>query len=111
MRMGLAFIGVEDYGAMGGIGVFPSIESYVRLTACYVIGYTRDRILLGLKRPAEEAQDGSDVAEYETRFEREYGFFRLIIRDVVERYLDCGNSRCGFARIRCPDLGADFRGC
>jgi hypothetical protein len=28
----------------------------------------------------------------------------------VERYLDCGNPRCGFARIRFPDLGADFLG-
>ena len=36
-------------------------------------------------------------------FEREYGFFQQIIKDVVERYLDCGNPRCGFARIGCPD--------
>ena len=33
----------------------------------------------------------------------EGGFFRQIIKDFVERYLDCGNPRCGFARIRCPD--------
>jgi ribosomal protein S27E len=25
----------------------------------------------------------------------------------VERYLDCGNPRCGFARIRCPDCGEE----
>jgi hypothetical protein len=31
------------------------------------------------------------VAEYEGRFEREYGFFRPIVKEVVERYLDCGN--------------------
>ena len=31
------------------------------------------------------------LAEYEGRFEREYGFFRPIIKEVVERYLDCGN--------------------
>jgi ribosomal protein S27E len=43
------------------------------------------------------------MAEYEERFEREYGFFRPIIKEVVERYLDCGNPRCGFARLRCPD--------
>ena len=43
------------------------------------------------------------LIEYESRFEREYGFFRLIVKDVVEKYLDCGNPRCGFARIRCPD--------
>jgi len=43
------------------------------------------------------------LTEYESRFEREYGYFRPIIKDVVERYLDCGNPRCGFARICCPD--------
>jgi hypothetical protein len=26
---------------------------------------------------------------------------------VVERYLDCGNPMCGFARIRCPDYGEE----
>jgi hypothetical protein len=42
------------------------------------------------------------VAEYTERFERTYGYFRPIVREVVEKYLDCGNPRCGFARIRCP---------
>jgi hypothetical protein len=41
------------------------------------------------------------LPEYETRFEKEYGFLRLIVREVVERCLDCGNPRWGFARIRC----------
>jgi hypothetical protein len=36
------------------------------------------------------------LAEYEGRFEKEYGYFRPIIKEVVERYLDCGNPRCGF---------------
>jgi len=47
------------------------------------------------------------LAEYESRFEREYGYFRPIVKEVVERYLDCGNPRCGFARIRCPDCGEE----
>jgi len=47
------------------------------------------------------------LAEYESRFEKEYGFFRPIVKEVVERYLDCGNPRCGFARIRCPDCHAE----
>ncbi|MGB7297002.1 MAG: transposase zinc-binding domain-containing protein [Candidatus Aminicenantales bacterium] len=47
------------------------------------------------------------LIEYESRFEKQYGFFRPIIREVVERYLDCGNPRCGFARIRCPDCGEE----
>jgi len=47
------------------------------------------------------------LAEYESRFEKEYGFFRPIIKEVVERYLECDNPRCGFARIRCPDCGEE----
>ena len=47
------------------------------------------------------------LAEYEGRFEREYGFFRPIVREVVEKYLDCGNPRSGFARIRCPDCAEE----
>lgn len=48
------------------------------------------------------------VAEYENYFEREYGCFRPVIQDVVEKYLDFGNPKCGFARIRCIDCGKEF---
>ena len=47
------------------------------------------------------------LAEYEDRFEREYGFSRPIVKEVVERYLDCDNPRCGFTRIRCPDCSEE----
>ena len=47
------------------------------------------------------------LAEYESRFEREYGFLRPIIKEVMERYVDCGNPRCRFARIRCPNCGEE----
>jgi len=46
-------------------------------------------------------------SEYESRFEKEYGFFRPVIKEVVEHYLHCGNPRSGFARIRCPDCHAE----
>jgi hypothetical protein len=32
------------------------------------------------------------VAEYESRFEKEYGFFRPVVKEVVECYLDCGGT-------------------
>jgi len=47
------------------------------------------------------------LTAYEMRFEKEYGYFRPIVQEVVELYLDCGNPRSGFARIRCPDCRAE----
>ena len=47
------------------------------------------------------------LAEYESRFEKEYGYFRPVVKEVVKRYLDCGNPKCGFARIRCPSCGEE----
>ncbi len=40
---------------------------------------------------------------YAERFQRKYGFWRPHIRKAVYDYLDCGDPREGFARIRCPD--------
>jgi hypothetical protein len=48
------------------------------------------------------------LTEYESRFEKECGFFRPIIKQVLERYLDCGNPRCWFARVRCPACKREF---
>jgi len=48
------------------------------------------------------------LREYEGRFEKEYGYFRPVVKEVVERYLDCANPRSGFARIRCPDCHGEY---
>jgi hypothetical protein len=48
------------------------------------------------------------VSEYEDRFEREYGGWRNIISETVGKYLDCGNLKRGFARIRCPSCRGEF---
>ncbi|MFO7980195.1 MAG: transposase [Candidatus Aminicenantes bacterium] len=49
----------------------------------------------------------SFLLEYENRFGRHFGHLRPIIQEVVDKYLDCGNPKCGFARIRCPDCGTE----
>jgi len=38
-------------------------------------------------------------------YEKEYGPLRQVVEKTVERFLDCGIYRNGFARIRCGDCG------
>jgi len=47
------------------------------------------------------------LLEYENRFEKEYGYFWPVIKEVVEHYLDCGNLKCGFCGAFCAsnDIG------
>jgi len=46
--------------------------------------------------------------DYAERFERKYGFFRPVIREVVHEYLNCGDLKQGFARVRCPDCAHEY---
>jgi hypothetical protein len=50
----------------------------------------------------------SFLTRYETLFQRRYGYFRPVVREVVERYLDCANPMCGFARVRCPECAREY---
>ena len=43
------------------------------------------------------------VSEYEPRFEKEHGYFRPVVKEVVEKYLDCANPKNGFARVKCTN--------
>jgi len=36
---------------------------------------------------------------YSERYENEYGYFRNIVSDVVEKYLECGLLENGMARV------------
>jgi hypothetical protein len=56
------------------------------------------------------------VTDYFDEFEREYpqrygmrfGFWRPVIRSAIDAFLECGDLRQGFARVRCPDCGEQF---
>ena len=41
---------------------------------------------------------------YEDRLERRYVFLRPHVKQVMGRYLDCGNLFNGFARSKCEDV-------
>jgi len=45
---------------------------------------------------------------YDDRFERQYGFWRPIIREKFFKFTDCGDLRNGFARIRCKSCGTSL---
>jgi hypothetical protein len=41
------------------------------------------------------------------RFEKRYGFWRPYLKEVMVRYLACGDLQEGFARIRCEKCGSE----
>jgi hypothetical protein len=40
---------------------------------------------------------------YGERYQNKYGVLRDVVREVVYKYLGCGDLRKGFARIKCKD--------
>lgn len=46
--------------------------------------------------------------EYEARYQKQYGYLRPIISDVVNKYLECGDLKQGFARVRCEVCGHEY---
>ena len=48
------------------------------------------------------------IQVYDERYEREYGFWRPVIAEVIQKYLECGDLAHGFARIRCDHCGQTF---
>ena len=48
------------------------------------------------------------VQVYDERFEREYGFWRPVILEVIQKFLECGDLTHGFARIRCDHCGREL---
>jgi len=47
-------------------------------------------------------------AVYEERYQKRYGFWRPIIGTVVRKFLECGDLKHGFARVRCPKCGEEL---
>ena len=48
------------------------------------------------------------LGSYEDLFEQRYGSLRPVVRNVLERFMACGELKLGFARIRCEDCGEEF---
>ena len=47
-------------------------------------------------------------AVYEERYQERYGFWRPIIATTVRKFLECGDLKHGFARVRCPKCREEF---
>lgn len=48
------------------------------------------------------------IRVYDDKYQKEYGFWRPVIQQVMEKYLECGDLHHGFARVRCPDCAHEF---
>jgi hypothetical protein len=48
--------------------------------------------------------------DYSVEFEKRFGFFRRVVDEVIQQYLECGDLSMGFARIRCtnPDCRREY---
>jgi len=45
---------------------------------------------------------------WEERYQKEYGYWRSHIIEVIYKYLDCGDLHVGFARVKCPDCKHEY---
>jgi len=46
---------------------------------------------------------GDFIQAYPEKYEKQYGFLKPVVEDVVNKYLDCGDLTKGFARIYCEN--------
>ena len=44
---------------------------------------------------------------YDEKYQKQHGYWRPVIREVICKYLDCGDLRQGFARVRCSSCHAE----
>ncbi|MCJ7541527.1 MAG: transposase zinc-binding domain-containing protein [Desulfobacterales bacterium] len=45
---------------------------------------------------------------WDDRYADRYGFWRPYVKEVIFRYLDCGDLHFGFARVKCKDCGHEY---
>ena len=45
---------------------------------------------------------------WDERYQRQYGYWRPYVLDVIYKYLDCGDLHQGFARVRCDTCHHEY---
>ena len=45
---------------------------------------------------------------WDDRYQKDYGYWRPYILDVIYKYLDCGDLHLGFARVKCDDCQHEY---
>jgi transposase-like protein len=48
------------------------------------------------------------IRVYDEKYQKEFGFWRPVIQEVMEKYLECGDLHHGFARVRCGGCAHEF---
>lgn len=45
---------------------------------------------------------------WDSRYQKQYGYWRPHVLDVIYKYLDCGDLHQGFARVKCNDCNHEY---
>jgi hypothetical protein len=45
---------------------------------------------------------------YPEQFQQQYGYWRPVIRESIDKFIKCGDLKEGFARVRCLDCATEF---
>jgi hypothetical protein len=45
---------------------------------------------------------------WEYQYQKQYGYWRSYVLDVIYKYLDCGDLHQGFARVKCNDCHHEY---
>jgi len=48
------------------------------------------------------------LVDYPEKYEAKHGFLKPLIEEVVNKFLNCGDLKRGFARVKCPDCDKQY---
>lgn len=45
---------------------------------------------------------------WDEKYQNRYGYWRSCVTDIIYKYLDCGDLKLGFARVKCSDCNHEY---
>jgi hypothetical protein len=80
------------------------MEDNILLKGVYTPRYTQDKAYHGIFKNHWEGF----LSLYKNRFEKEYGKIEEYQKEIVEKFIVCGDPEEGFAYLQCPKCGEAY---